>query len=98
MSKLNKTLRVCKLGHKYYKSSDCPVCPICESGKNTTSRFLDEFSAPARRALESIDVHDLESLRSFTKKEIVNLHGMGPSSLKKIDQLLAETNLKYKET
>lgn len=25
-----KTLRTCKKGHRYYKSSDCPVCPACE--------------------------------------------------------------------
>lgn len=60
--------------------------------------FIDEFSAPARRALESIEVSDLESLCKFTRKEIANLHGMGPSSLKKIEQLLAAANIKFKET
>ncbi|HLO57064.1 MAG TPA: hypothetical protein VK169_22400 [Saprospiraceae bacterium] len=97
ISKSNKTLRICKSGHKYYKSSDCLICPICESEKNSTSNFIVEFSAPARRALESIDVSDLESLCKFTRKEIANLHGMGPSGLKKIDQLLAAANLKFKD-
>lgn len=25
-----KSIRTCKNGHKYCKSSDCPTCPICE--------------------------------------------------------------------
>jgi len=98
ISKANKTLRINKSGRKYYKSSDCPICPICESEKNLTSMFIDEFSAPASRALKSIEVSDLESLCKFTRKEIANLHGMGPSSLKKIEQLLAAANIKFKET
>ncbi len=65
--------------------------------KNSTSKFIVEFSAPARRALKSIGVSDLESLCKFTRKEIANLHGMGPSGLKKIDQLLAAANLKFKD-
>lgn len=97
ISKSNKTLRICKSGHKYYKSSDCPVCPICEVEKKFRAGFLQTFSAPARRALESIEVSDLEFLCKFTRKEIANLHGMGPSGLKKIDQLLAAANLKFKD-
>jgi len=28
---INKpTLKTCKNGHKFYKSSDCPICPISE--------------------------------------------------------------------
>lgn len=26
-----KSLRVCKNGHQYYKSSNCPICPLCET-------------------------------------------------------------------
>ena len=26
------TLKVCSRGHKFDKSSDCPVCPICWPG------------------------------------------------------------------
>ena len=97
ISKPNKTQRICKSGHKYYKSSDCPVCPICESEKHSKLGFLQAFSAPSRRALESIAISNLVSICAFTRKEIADLHGMGPSGLKKIEQLLAEANLKFKE-
>jgi len=36
----NKTLRTCKNGHQYYKSSDCPACPTCEEAKRPKNGFL----------------------------------------------------------
>ncbi len=34
------TLRVCPKGHKYYKSSDCPTCPVCESHRKTIMYYM----------------------------------------------------------
>ncbi len=34
-----KTLRTCEQGHEYYKSSDCPTCPVCEK-RETKEGFL----------------------------------------------------------
>lgn len=51
MATTRKTLRTCKNGHRYYKSSDCPVCPVCEEEKRPEEGFLSLVSAPARRAL-----------------------------------------------
>lgn len=33
------SLRTCSKGHKYYKNSECPTCPICEQEKNRKRAF-----------------------------------------------------------
>ncbi len=35
-----KTLRTCEQGHEYYKSSDCPTCPVCEKERKPKEGFL----------------------------------------------------------
>lgn len=92
-----KTLRTCKQGHKYYKSTDCPTCPICEAAKNPTEGFLSTLSAPARRALESIGITTVKQLAQHSKKEILSLHGMGPASLPKLTAALKDAGLTFKE-
>lgn len=39
------------------------------------------MSRPAQRALESLQVKELKDLGQFTRKQIADLHGMGPSAL-----------------
>lgn len=52
MTKKHKgELRTCPKGHKYYKSTDCPTCPICEQEHKPHNSFLSLLVAPARRAL-----------------------------------------------
>jgi len=96
MSELNKTLRICKKGHRYYKSSDCPTCPICETERKPTDGFLSLLSAPARRALENKGITTLEQLSKFTEGDILKLHGMGKASLPKMRKLLSAKDLSFK--
>ena len=42
------------------------------------------LSAPARRALESNGVTSLQQLSTYSEKEILKFHGMGPASLPKL--------------
>jgi len=70
MNELKKTLRVCKKGHRYYKSTDCPTCPICESERKPKDGFLLLLSAPARRALENKGITSLQQLSKFTEDDI----------------------------
>ena len=92
----NKTLRICKQGHRYYKSSDCPTCPVCENAKKPGTGFLSQLSAPARRALESKGIKTLKQLSGFTEKEILALHGMGKSTIPKLKSALKEKGLSFK--
>lgn len=88
--------RVCEEGHTYYKSSDCPSCPVCERKKKPAQGFLSRLAAPARRALENADIIHLEQLAEKTEEEILQLHGLGKSSIPKLKAALAEKNLTFK--
>ena len=96
MSTPNKTLRTCPKGHRYYKSSDCPTCPICEEEKKPKDGFLSLLAAPARRALENNGITTLKQLSKFSEEEILKFHGMGKSSLPKLREALSENNLSFK--
>jgi DNA-directed RNA polymerase alpha subunit len=96
MSNNEKQKRVCPNGHSYYKSSDCPVCPICENKRQPHNEFLNALSAPARRALENAGITTLAKLSKKTEKEILSLHGMGPGSIPVLKKALKEKGLKLK--
>ncbi len=90
------TLKTCPKGHKFYKSSDCPVCPICEEERKPKESFLALIAAPARRALENEGITSLEKLSAYSEKEILSLHGMGKSSLHKLNDALNKAGLAFK--
>jgi len=96
MANENKNLRICENGHKYYKSSDCPTCPICESERKPADGFLSTLGAPARRALENNGIKTVKQLSEFTKAEILKFHGMGPASMPKLQEALAAEGLSFK--
>jgi predicted RecB family nuclease len=95
--KLKKDLRTCKNGHEYYKSSDCPTCPICEKERKPVDSFLSLLSAPARRALEGLGVKTLKQLSQFTEKDLLKLHGFGPASIPILRKTLKEKGLAFKK-
>ncbi|AHF15469.1 RNA polymerase alpha subunit C-terminal domain-containing protein [Niabella soli] len=90
------TLRTCPNGHQYHKSSDCPVCPVCEAEKKPKEGFLSKLGAPARRALEREGITSVKRLAAYTEKEILSLHGIGPSSLPVLQRALKEQQLDFK--
>ncbi|MEQ8531536.1 MAG: RNA polymerase alpha subunit C-terminal domain-containing protein [Imperialibacter sp.] len=96
MTPPEKTLRTCKKGHQYYKSSDCPVCPICANEDKPDDDFLSTLVAPARRALQGKGITTVQELATHTEAEIMRLHGMGPSTLPKLQQALASAGLSFK--
>lgn len=91
----NGVLKVCRQGHRFYKSSDCPVCPKCESLKKG-SGFLNGISAPARRALENEGIKTLKTLSKYTEKDLLQLHGFGKSSLPALKNALRAAGLRLK--
>ena len=91
------TLRTCKKGHQYYKSSDCPVCPVCETDSKPQQGFLSLLSAPAKRALETKEITTLEKLAEYSEKELLALHGLGKSSIPKLQSALEKENLALKK-
>ncbi len=91
-----KVLKTCKLGHKFYKSSDCPTCPICENNRKPNEGFLSTIAAPARRALEREKILTLKDLSKYSEKEILKLHGMGKSTIPKLKIALMKAGLDFK--
>ena len=90
-----KNLRVCSKGHKYYKSSSCPVCPICDKENAPHEGFLSELSAPARRALENAEITTLHKLSQYKESEILELHGLGPSTIPILRKALKSKELVF---
>ena len=88
--------KTCANGHTFFKSSDCPVCPICERQRPATDSFLNLVSGPARRALESAGITTLEWLARVTEAELLRLHGIGPSAIPKLKAALAGARIASK--
>lgn len=97
MKNSKTNLKICKQGHKYYKSSDCPTCPICEKERKPKTGFVSMLAAPARRALENKGIKTLHQLSKLSEKEILELHGMGPGSIPKLKESLKEKGLSFKK-
>lgn len=92
-----KSQRTCPKGHTYYKSSDCPTCPVCEAAKKPQTGLLSILSAPARRALENKGIKTATQLSKYSEADILGLHGMGPSSIPKLKQALKDEGLSFKK-
>jgi len=92
-----KTLKTCEKGHTFYKSSDCPVCPVCEAGKKPQDGLLSLLSAPARRALENNAITTPEQLANYSEKEIMKFHGLGKSSIPILRAALEAKGLAFKK-
>ena len=78
----------CSEGHVFFKTTTCPVCPICEKTRIPIADFLSLFPAPARRALENHGVTSLERLVATPESELLSYHGFGPSSIKIVRRLI----------
>ncbi len=90
-----KRLKTCEKGHKFYKSSDCPTCPICAAEDKPESGFLSLLSAPARGALEHAGISTLTELSRHSEREILKLHGMGPKSLPTLRKALGDAGMTF---
>lgn len=90
--------RICKNGHRFEKTSDCPVCPEC-SGEEMKNKYAEEFpfiGAPAFRALDSVGITKLKDLTKYTEKELLALHGFGPKALELLRKKMKENSLSFK--
>jgi uncharacterized protein YdhG (YjbR/CyaY superfamily) len=70
---------------------------LVETAQKSKDDFMRELSAPARRALENMGIKGLKDLSRYTEKEILKLHGMGPSSIPKLKAALKKSGFQFKE-
>ncbi len=96
METTKKKLKTCEKGHQFYKSTDCPACPVCEAERKPQDGFLSLLSAPARRALESHHILTLEELAKYSEREILKFHGFGKGSIPLLKKALSEQGLFFK--
>lgn len=90
----------CSRGHRFKKSGDCPVCPVCWSGyykKKHLSDFPEKFSAPALRALLTAKITSLAQLTKYREAEIAELHGMGPKGVTMLKAAMRKRKLSFKK-
>jgi predicted RecB family nuclease len=92
-----KSLRICKNGHTYYKSSNCNTCPICERKHKPKIYFLSLLAAPARRALENRGIKTLKQLSKLSVREILDLHGIGKTAIPILRSMLRKEGLSFKK-
>ncbi len=100
MTTKNQVKKVCDRGHVFYKSSDCPVCPTCWSGyyrEGHNGDFPEKLSAPALRALLNAHIFNLAQLAKYSENEILELHGMGPSSIPLLKEAMHKKKLEFKK-
>lgn len=90
-----KQLKVCSKGHRFYKSSDCPTCPVCEKQRKPEKGFLSLLSAPARRALEGKNITTLKKLAKYSESEILELHGIGKTTIPILRNALISEGLTF---
>jgi hypothetical protein len=53
------------------------------------------IGAPATRALRSVDLHTLEAVSGWTRRDLAALHGVGPIALDRMAAALADLGLDY---
>ncbi len=90
------TIRTCDKGHQFTKKSGCQTCPICENERKPKDHFMSVLSAPARRALENNGISTLDHLARMSEKEVLQLHGMGKSSIPKLKAELEKCNRSFR--
>jgi DNA-directed RNA polymerase alpha subunit len=54
------------------------------------------LSAPARRALINAKLTKIEHLKKLTEKQLMSLHGIGPSSLPIIKKVMKKYKVSFK--
>lgn len=73
-----------------------PTSPICDQERKRQDNFLSTLAAPARRALAREGIATLKQLATFTEKELLQLHGVEPSSMPTLRRILQANGFSFK--
>ena len=65
--------------------------------RKTSDGIFAGLGNPAKRALANAGVNSLQKLSSYTEKEVLKWHGLGPSSIPVLKKLLEEKSLSFKK-
>lgn len=56
-----------------------------------------KIGEPARRALALLNIYFVEDCSNYSKKELLELHGVGPKAIRLIEEELIKLNMTYKK-
>lgn len=66
--------------------------------KKNEPNFLSFLGAPAQRTLMvELKISQVEDISRYSKKDLLKLHGFGPSSIPKIEEALKKIGKKLKD-
>ncbi len=65
--------------------------------KKTIMTDLPKIGAPALRALANAKIKDVKALSKYSEKEILALHGIGPSAMPILKKALKSKGLSFKK-
>ncbi|MFZ5629228.1 MAG: helix-hairpin-helix domain-containing protein [Spirochaetota bacterium] len=88
--------KTCANGHVFEKSSDCPTCPVCECAKQHNPD-LPKLGGPAHRALERAGVRSVSDLADWSATELLALHGVGPTTIPRLQEALKKNGLSLRK-
>jgi hypothetical protein len=97
MAATKKLLKTCDKEDKFYKSSDCPTCPVCEMERKPESGFLANSSRLPVGRSSAKGITTLTKLSKYSEREILQFHGMGPSTIPTLKKPLKESGLTFKK-
>lgn len=60
-----------------------------------SDRIPTEIGRPALRALEQAGIQRLSQLTEITEAELLRLHGVGPSAIRRLKEALAAKKLSF---
>ncbi|AZK49125.1 hypothetical protein EIM92_18395 [Paenibacillus lentus] len=60
--------------------------------------FPAGLAKPALRALANAGITNLDQIAAYSKKELLQLHGIGPNAIKKLQNVLEEKGLAFSES
>jgi len=92
----SKKITTCEQGHIFIKNSNCLSCPVCEANNKPNDTFMSVLAGPARRALMNKGILTLEQLSQYTEEEVLALHGIGKSSIPKLQAELQKVHLDFR--
>jgi hypothetical protein len=98
MKKSKPDFKVCSRGHRYLKTGAPSVCPVCwpsNAARKAAGDFPAGLAAPARRALHGAGIVSLAQLASRSETELLELHGMGPKSIRALKVAMRARGLSF---
>lgn len=88
--------KICRNGHQFEKTSDCPTCPVCAKAEITAAykNGFPKIGSPAYNALKHKGI-TLSDLPNYSEKELLEIHGVGPKAVKILSEYLKEKGLSF---